>query len=195
MTQYNLFFEPEIKALEARHQWISAALLQYHLWKKDPMNLNAILCAGTQVWYGILAIDYDMLNPKYSQKNIDQDDEILYSMLMEITRWGEKHFLHNAVFNVYFGYMIKVMPYFFLDYEGDYDGWQSKGIGMIGYAYRVEPENPLVKAMYYESLGGDIGKQYDAACKELWSNMTLDRWGDSEVQLYFYRILQGDRFY
>lgn len=194
MTQYNLIFEPETKVFESQHQWISAAAVQYHLWKKDPINLNSLICAGTQAWYGILAIDNDKLNPNSSVKHVDGEDEILYSMLTEITRCGEQYFLHNAVFNAYFGYMMKVMPYFFLDYAGDYDGWQAKGIGMMQHAYSLEPENPLAKAMYYESQDIARTTQYNDACKELWSTMTLEQWGDGEVQQYFFRILQGEIF-
>ena len=117
--------------------------------------------------------------------------EEIEDMLMDVTRCGLKHFHNNSTFNAYFGYMFKVMPYFFKDYNGDYVGWQQKGISMMRYSYMLDSLNPLAKAMYYE-IDCDNESDYIQACQELWKQIDPIEWGQSEVQMYFYSVLNGN---
>ena len=191
MTPYNLIFDPQVKELEELHQWDVAAKLVYQQWKKKPMDLNALLCAGTQAWLGLLDIDYDCLEPdsKYDRDMFDVDS--LYDILTEVSRWGHAHFSENAVFNAYFGYMMQAMPYLFEDMKGDWDGWRKKGIEMMRYSYQLEPDNLFAKAMFYEPTYRNVGDSFYNACMEIWNDFTPEQWGDSSVQQYFFYILAG----
>ena len=112
---------------------------------------------------------------------------------MEVTQYGLDHFSACACFNAFFGYMIKVMPYFFINYHGDYNGWYDKGIEMMKSAYQLAPQDLLAKAMYYEAMEDDT--EYQNVCGQIWRALTPEDWGNSLVQQYFFRILNGDQFY
>lgn len=66
---------------------------------------------------------------------------------------------------------------------------------MMHYSYKLAPHSPFTKAMQYESEYYGKDTPYYDACKEIWSQVTPTQWGDSEVQQYFFRILNGDFFY
>ena len=190
MTQYKLHFDDVTKGLEIAHQWYSATQRLYELWERDPMNLNNLLCVGTETWYCLLACDYDSLDPEQQRIIPSFEVDKLYEILTIIFHYGERNFSENAIFNAYFGYMIRVMPYFFLDCAGDYVGWQNKGKKMVRSAYMQEPNNPFVRAIYFEQESYQ-SEEFDAACKLLWSEVSPSVWGDSEVPQYFLRILNG----
>lgn len=191
MTPYNLVFDSQIKKLEELHQWDVAAKLIYQQWKKDPINLNALLCTGAQAWYGLLEIDYDCMesSSKYDRDLFDIDS--LHEILIEVTHWGLIHFSENAVFNAYFGYMADIKPYWFWD-ESE-DNWLKKGTEMIRHSNELEPENPITKA-FYPNYDGNNATSYDAYM-EIWKSFTPEQWGDCSVQKYFFYILDGDRYY
>ena len=147
------------------------------------------------MWYTLLVMDYIRNDPSPPTAVEFVPDIQLQKHLMNVTRYGFKHFANNPIFNAYYGYMICLMPYFFLDYNGDYSGWQSKGHEMMRRSYNLDTNSPFTKAMYYESEGSGKDTPFYDACKEIWSIMTPEQWGDSEVQQYFFRILHGDSFY
>lgn len=195
VEQFQLIFDNRISELEKENRWATVVKIVTQQWEKNPSDLNRLLCAGSQLWYTLLIMDYirnDPFPPEYVEFVSDaqlQDD------LMRVTRYGFIHWGDSSVFNAYFGYMIKTMPYLFLDYEGDYLGWQSKGMEMMRNSYKLDSSNPFAKAMYFES--GDCGKgsPFYNACEEIWKKITPEQWGSSEVQQYFFRILHGDSFY
>lgn len=195
MEEYRLLFDERIATLEKDNRWETIINIVWSQWEADPNNLNCLLCAGTQLWYTLLMMDYIRDDPS-PMSNVELvPDKILQRQLMSVTRYGFNHFANNPIFNAYYGYMIFLMPYFFLDYNGDYSGWQEKGLNMICHAYSLEPNNPFVKAIYFEHEGFGKDTPFFGACKEIWSAFTLDQWGYSEVQQYFYRILCGDLFH
>lgn len=193
MIQFQLLFDPQISALEKENKWKTAADMVYRQWRAHPDDLNCLLCAGTQLWYTVLAQEYLQNDPCFHGTLELALPEQLQKDLMEVTRYGFAHFSDNAAFLGYFGYMIKVMPYLFPDYNSDYDGWQKKGIGMMQMAYQLDPMCPFAKAMNFEVDAIGNHERYFEACKELWTAITPEQWGNSEVQQYFFRILCGER--
>ena len=187
-------FDPAVSELERREDWNAAVRLVYDKWAQNPTNLCDLLAAGTHMWYTLLLIDEAKSNPfpPASGAEMPFSDDIMVR-LMEITRYGFDHFSASACFNAFFGYMMKVMPYFFIDYHGDYNGWYDKGIEMMKNAYRLSPQDLLAKAMYYEAMEDDA--EYRSVCRQIWSGLTPEEWGNSLVQQYFFRILNGDQFY
>lgn len=192
MTRFVLNFDEKVIDLEKKLQWDDAIDFLYQRWKQNPFDLNNLLCAGTESWYVLEVFSYPV-NYSYEDGRKLSDPERIADYLTEVTRWGFQHFADNAVFNAYFGYMMQCIPYIFLDFKGDYDGWQKKGENMMRLGYQQEPDNPFAKAMAYEFT--DDYSQYRNACRELWSAVTPEEWGDSEVQQYFFYILYGDLFY
>lgn len=189
-------FDPAVPEFESREEWEAAAKFAYDKWMQNPANLNALVAAGTQMWYTILLVEERKYNPfrQCSDSNTElpcTDGFMVW--LMEITRYGFDHFSESTSFNAFFGYMIKVMPYLFEDYQGDYVGWYYKGAGMMKKAYQLAPQDLLAKAMYYEAIEDDM--EYRNVCKQIWANLTPEEWGNSLVQQYFFRILNGDHFY
>jgi hypothetical protein len=195
MDQFQLHFDNRIPQLEKENRWKSVVDIVLAQWTDSPNDLNRLVCAGTQLWYTLFVMDYIKNDPS-PPNDIEYVPEMqLQKDLMRVTQYGFKYFADNAVFNAYFGYMISAMPYFFLVYDGDYLGWQTKGIEMLCYSYRLVPEHPFTKAMYHETTAGGKDTLFYSACKEIWSRITPNEWGKSEVQQYFFRILCGESFY
>lgn len=189
MSLYLLDFSPEIIKAEEAYNMAEATEIAYTQWKAQPMDRNLLLCAGTELWYSQVQSDYYIFDPSV----IFGDETLRLERLMKVTRWMFRYFANDAVCNAYFGYLIKVMPYFFNDFGGDADGWREKGRNMMKKAYRLDPENLLAKVMYYEAL--DDFPRFEAACTELWKRETPESWGKSAVQEYFFSILSGFRAY
>lgn len=187
-------FDPIIAKFESREEWGAAARFVYDKWIHDPTNLCALVAAGTQMWYTLLIIDEAKSNPFLQTPSVElpRSDDIMV-WLMEVTQYGLDHFSACACFNAFFGYMIKVMPYFFINYHGDYNGWYDKGIEMMKSAYQLARQDLLAKAMYYEAMEDDT--EYQNVCGQIWRALTPEEWGNSLVQQYFFRILNGDQFY
>lgn len=197
MNQFILRFDNVVLELERSNSWKSAAEQVYGQWKNDPHNISRLICAGTEIWYARLVVDY------YKQAPEDAFDftsmaetcrlDQLEIMLWDVVSYGEEHFSEDANFNAYFGYMYQVMPYFFIGYQGDYDGWQQRGRYMMRKAAALDPKNLFAIAMLHEIDSGS--SQYRQACKELWAQITPEQWGSSRVQQYFFRILNGLMYY
>lgn len=193
MELFQLSFDRRISVLEKENRWKTAVDIVFENWKDSPNDLNSLICAGTQLWYTLLVMDYIKNAPFPPADDFEiVTDEQLQINLMDVTRHGFKFFSDNSIFNAYFGYMISVMPYFFLDYKGDYLGWKKKGIEMICRAYSLDPENLFTKAMYYRLVDSGNNMLFVSTCNELWTRITPVQWGDSEVQQYFFRILHGE---
>ena len=195
MRQYIIKFPSEIIEYERQGRWDMAVEFAYEYWQAAPMELERLLYAGIELWYSILEEDYYCSAPRQSEvrKTLAKFLPVLEleNKLAEVTRWGIEHFEDSPAFNLYFGYMMQVMPYFFLDYGGDYHGWREKGLAMQRRAYEMDPTNSLAKAMFYESYNCEKDALYREACTELWKEITPEEWGDSEFQAYLFYILKG----
>ena len=198
MTPFRLEFDIRVIEFERSNRWKSAVKIVMEQWRASPHNLNLLLCAGTQLWYTLLVMDdiNDVLPPVSTNIEIEMVSPFeLQNELMTVTRTGFELLTDNALFNSYFGHMISVMPYYFLEYKGDYDKWQTMGKEMLKRAYLLEPHNPFAKAMFYSLEAYNNNTLFHDACKEFWRTITPAQWGSSEVQQYFFRILRGDIFF
>lgn len=186
-----LNIDPEIVLFEKNNMWNSAVKFAYQKWENEPENINLLCCAGAEIWYALLEMDYWQFAPNKTQNMESVDIDELQDLLWQVTSYGEKRFAENVMFNAYFGYMYTITPYRFHGYNGDYTGWQSKGEEMIRNALEKEPGNLFVRAL--TSIMNN--STFADACCELWANVTPEQWGTGAVQEYFFYILNGQRFY
>lgn len=186
-----LNFAPEIVFFEKGNMWNSAVKCAYQKWEIQSENENLLCCAGAEIWYALLEMDYWRFAPNKIQDMEFVDIDEVHELLWKVASYGEKNFAENVMFNAYFGYMYTVTPYRFNGYNGDYIGWQKKGERMIRKAFEKEPGNLLVRAL--ASIGNDSA--FSDACCELWANVTPEQWGTGAVQEYFFFILGGQKFY
>lgn len=194
MTAYLLKFDSAIAPLEQSEKWEEAANLCYMQWKSAPGDLNALLCAGTEAWLAAIEIEDQCLR-RGKPGDAVQYQLPLWEKLTEIKAYGMEHFAHSAVFCAYFGYMMQCFPYFFQDYNGDYDGYRAKGLELMHRGGQLEPENPFTSAMALELYAYPPGPKQDAfhaACQKLWAESPGEEWQNSGVLEYFYCILAGD---
>lgn len=190
MKYYTLKFPSIIEELENANRWDILSKIVYENWLKCPNDIDLLLCAGTELWYAILIMNYHENDPNPPKGFVCVSVDELQSKLMTVTRYGFEHFAEDAAFQAYFGYMIKTMPYFFLDYQGDYVGWEEKGIAMMKKSYTLDPNSPFTKAMNFE-MDDYKDQPYYNACCEIWEQISQEEWGNSKVSKYFYRILWG----
>lgn len=192
MTQYLLQFPRCIIDMEQKGQWQEATDFLYEEWKKDPRNLNLLICSGAEIWYALYLKSVFDSAPNGDSFAVNKS--LLERRLVEVARYGFEIFSENPVFCGYFGYMIKVIPFIFHTDEKPYIlakdslARQISAIQMMRKAFVLEPNNPFTKVMFYEIDGGE---EYIDACCELWKHTPVSRWGDSEVSQYFLRILNG----
>ena len=186
MNVLNLNFDDSIPQLEAENRWYTAAQCVTDKWKSCPTNLNYFLCAGTQLWYTLLILDYYKYDPNPPANLEPASCFKIEKELVEITRYGFQNFANNPYFNMYFGYMISVQPLNFQDI-GDFLTLEKQGIEMMKNAYRFAPDDPLIKAIFYTTeYTKDIFKK---SCSELWTHSSAEEKYESAVQSYFCRIL------
>lgn len=183
-----LCFDSYILELEESNKWQTVSNTVYQNWKRNPWDLNLLLCAGTQLWYTRYMMDYLKDLPSAANSIEYADNKMVESMLLTVSTWGLEHFRDNATFNAYFGYMFKVMPHFF----GDYLAWHKEGILMMRKSVEIDPKNLFANAMALEM---DDYDKYYVECKKLWERYSPSQWGRSGVQQYFFRILCGESFY
>lgn len=172
-------FDKKVKILESQNKWNDVIELIESQWKKDKLDLNKCLCVGTEIWFVLVF---------YERLEIDDiDEKSLMEKLMYITNFGFEHFIDEASFNAIFGYMIYLMPYYFNDYGGDYEGWKNKGRDMMKKAYMEEKSNPVYAALYSRSQGED--EKNKEACSVFIQNKNSYFSESEEVGDYFIRIL------
>ena len=176
-----LTFNEKVKELEHQNKWNEVFELLHIEWEEDKTNINNFLCLGTEIWF--ILVFYERLRIKIIDKNL------LYEKLKELKNYGFEKFENQKYFNAIFGYMIKVMPYLFID-DGtavSYDEWQKKGEEMIRKAYLKEKSNPFFAALYFCSIY-DEEKMKDS-CR-LFTQVKNEFFSeDEEVGAYFIRIL------
>lgn len=200
MKQGFIVFDDCVFDFEKKQRWNTVINYLFDKWKNDPYCLNNLLCIGTELWYVILEMDYWNNSPTTLPKNIELvSDKYLQNKLMEVTRWGFDNFADSPLFNAVFGYLIKVMPYLFIDYNGDYVGWREKGINMIKRSYEIDNSCLVIRALYCELTvqpeEQSVNDKFMDSCKALWETITPEDWGKTAVQRYFFYILNGDVFY
>lgn len=187
MRKYILNFAPCIAEWEKQDGWQDCVDYLLNQLKLHPNNVNHLICAGTEIWYTILIMEEAIFDRDTPDDFVHIPIEQLREYLIAITDWGMLHFCDDAAFNAYFGYMIKVMPYFFRDYGN----WDEAGIAMMKKSYALDPISPFTRAMYYEQE--ENWEKFSQTCAEIWQAITPQEWGKSLVQQYFFRILDGEK--
>lgn len=187
------YFDQDIIALEKCHKWKSASATAYQRWKAAPDNLRYLLCAGTEIWYALYMNFVYMFDPFPPAELELGDESVLEDMLWDVALYGEHYFSEDPEFNMYFGYMYNIHPYYFRGYRGDYSGCQKRGESMIQKAARTVPNNPIYAAFAYQNTENNFA--YSSECGKIWESVTPEQWGASAVQQYFFRMLGGLQYY
>ena len=193
MKTYILNFDEEILSLEQKNKWGPAAVLAYQQWWNNPDSINCLLCAGTELWYAQLMNLYCEFEPIQPEGLDLGNKEELQKMLWEVTSYGEERFMENPDFNAYFGYMYRTKPYYFDGFNGDYDAWVERGDDLVRAAVMKDRENAFAVALSH--ISDNDSSAFRCACERLWAEITPAQWGSSEVQKYFFRILNGPMYY
>lgn len=140
----------------------------YSQWTKEQNNLDAMLRTATEAW---LANVYNYCSDDYVE--YDKCDAIL----SETLQYGEIHFKDQAYFLCMFGYMLKLFPYYFNCFDGNFDKWSQIGRQMIAAASQLEPEEVLIQAI----------RSLDENPRIFLPSDYFE--GESEIEIYFRNIL------
>lgn len=195
MKKYILSFQDWVCDLEEEFQWAKVTDMLYMHWKMNPLSMEKLLHAGTELWYALLECNYYKSAPKAPENFEFIDRDLTMNRLIEITKFGELHFGDNPIFNAYFGVMIDVQPFFFFTSEDNCEEWFEKGEKMIEYAYTQDSESLFVQGLYCQLTHSKGKEPFEEVCKKIWSVVTPKQWGESGVNRYFFYYLSGELFY
>jgi len=137
-----LEFPNNIKELDEQDKWNCILQQLRSSWEEQKEDLNRFLCLSTAVWH--CCINNDALAPGeiYSTELMNQ--------LEALAEYGWAHFEGRWEFNMFFGYMIDLFPFFF----GDWDTMTAKAKAMLALACEQAPDNPIPRVWYYGSFNG-----------------------------------------
>jgi hypothetical protein len=136
-----LKFPSYVKELEMSRHWDLILRQLVKEWQTDRACANSLLCAGIALWYCLVFEDE-------LEFDAALDRELLLDQLNEITQYGWKNFSENWKFNMFFGFMISLYPYFW----GDWDNMYAKASEMLKTACLQESENLIPRIWYYGSF-------------------------------------------
>ena len=145
-----MFFEYSYEEIEST----KCAEFLYRKWIENKGDLNTLLCAGASLWYFFVERND---GPDFTSPSLDE-----YQKMSEITAYGFECFSDNYEFNMLFGYMIGLFPYYF---EGDYNELEKKACEMNKKACDLAPDNPIPKIWHY-GWCADSSSSYKQAKKE-----------------------------
>lgn len=157
--------DSDVERLEQAQKWDAILDFTYQRWLKEKSNLQFLLRAGTEAW---LINTYDYV------EEVKKCDDILSSTI----EYGMEHFADNVGFLSIFGYMIKLFPYFFNFFDGDFQKWSQAGQQMILTAHSLKPDDVFIAA-----LNAIESKQPIALPAEYFK-------GNSEIEAYFRDVLR-----
>jgi len=134
-------FPVYVKEMEKQKKWSEVLGALYKDWAAKKDDLNLLLCIGSELWYCLeFGDEHEMSHMIDKQKAKCQLDEVF--------SFGSTFFSEEYTFNLFFGYMISLFPYFF---NGDFDEMQQKAKEMLRKACELEPNNPVPRIWYYGS--------------------------------------------
>jgi hypothetical protein len=183
-----LNFPEHMKKLDTKQQWATALDRLFEEWLNKKDNLDRLLCLSTALWY-YLEFEDELDYYRKSKDKIDTfiqiDRENLMSRLAEVTDFGMEHFQNDFRFNMFFGFMISMFPYFFY---GDFDTLREQAFQMGKKACELEPDNPVPRIWYYgyfsnHPLYAKAKKEAAPLVKKLFPE------NGSEVECYFRDML------
>lgn len=158
----------KLEVLEKQGLYMCAANYTFSRWLKDRDNLESLLRAGTEAWFADVndCLSNDLVDLKQCCSN-----------LTEAYQYGTTHFSDNSHFLCTFGYMLKLFPYYFNVFDGDFEKWSQHGKEMIKRAHQLMPSDIFVQS----TLSLDTGERI---------YLPDDYFqGNSEMEVYFSAIL------
>lgn len=179
MTNY---FPRELVNLETEDKWEDAVALLYNRWRSEPDNEERLIAAGLEIWF-VLAYTDGGCYP--GMELLDED--VLSTQLGELMQYGVNHFDQSVSFNVYFGYMIALLPYLFMEIGDSTDTWVEEGIRRICFAHQLCPDDLFISAVYHGVMGPSDG--FLQARHMLLEAVGSDLTGWSAVERQLFRIL------
>jgi len=171
-----------IRLLEEQNQWEQAIYYLLKEWKSDQFNLNKLLCASTEIWF--VLVFFERL-----EEAEQIDEQWIQSELKDMTDFGFQHFPDEMLFNLFFGYMIILFPYYFDIGDNDYDDKQQLGSEMCLKALQICPNNPVAKIFCRNELDDIFSQLLKEGEAYVCAHFPED---GSEVIQYYRRILSID---
>lgn len=174
-----ILYRQEIIKLEKQNQWKQILDILRNDWENNRTDINDYLCYSLELWFVLNYFEGYLRNTK------DLEFNELLSQLKELYKYGTLVFKDDSYYNVYYGYMIYIMPYYFLDmiYQSP-DKLVKIGHEMIKKAFLIDPIDPILSSFYKlstQNLSIEVSrrlKYYDMILPE-----------DSVVSKYFSNIL------
>jgi hypothetical protein len=172
----------EVDTLEAKRKWKEAKDYMLSEWKRDSQNLKKFIRLGFLCWY--VVVEWACID----KTNLKHDE--YEHMLKELTNFGLNNFESDADFLWTFGYMISLFPFYF----GDYEEWEVKGYKMLEKAYKLRPNDPVIKLIYFGSkLDAKHKKEYQDTCHIVTPILKSRFRGDGGLQQYFKQVLNREK--
>ena len=168
----------KLEQIEQKNEWLQAKQFVYDNWRKDSNDLDKLVRVGTECWY-VLTFWERLENTQ----NLDRTD--FSTPLTEVKKYGFEHFADSDTFLWIFGYLIRLFPYWFSDFNGDLASWEKAGQDMIAQAYQINPENLIAKML---SLPEE-SEAYKSTCKMLEKSLNEYFSGKSAIEVYFKKVL------
>ncbi|MGH4121397.1 MAG: hypothetical protein ACREV6_00355 [Clostridium sp.] len=143
----------EIDNYEKVEKFVEAKDSLVKKWHENPYDLKILIRTGFLSWY--LSVEWE--RTKYL--NIDSDE--LIDIINEVYDFGIENFSENDKFLLAFGYMVSVFPeYFSCDYPNNrsynYTESLKNGMEMLKKAFKINPNDDLIKLIYFRSINKDI---------------------------------------
>ncbi|MBU3160522.1 hypothetical protein KPL37_12280 [Clostridium frigoris] len=136
----------EIDGYEKADKFVEAKNSLMKKWYENPYDLKILIRASFINWY--LLVEWE----RTKHLNIDCDE--LADRINEIYDFGIKNFSENEEFLLAFGYMISVSPENFA--SCDYTSSYNNGMLMLKKAFKINPNNDLIKLIYTRSINKEI---------------------------------------
>jgi len=138
-----LVFPASVCYLEKQNQWDRAVIYLVEDWRSNKSDLDKLLCAATEVWFVLVFFEQLKFSGMIRKS-------VLLDYLDELSEYAFEHCSDEFLFNLFFGYMIALFPYFFSisgedEQEDSYDYKQQYGFSMCEEAYKLQPESSVAK--------------------------------------------------
>lgn len=163
-----------INELENYQKWNEVKCSLEHLWLTHKDNIEIASHLGCICWYVLVFWE------RIDNSTLDERDFI--KTLTEVTEYGLISFTDKPEFLWKFGYMIKLFPYYF----GDYEKWEKIGQQLIEKAHELKPEDPVITMIY---LNDDSLSEYKEACVKVSEQLPSRFSGTGVIDKYFRSVL------
>jgi len=138
-----LIFPTCVVEFEGQNQWNHAVEYLMEDWRTNKEDLNKTLCAATEAWFVLVFYEQLSFAEYVTRKKLEEQ-------LYEVSDYAFRHFSHEGLFKLFFGYMMSSFPYWFSapgkgEYEDAFLYNEQLGIDMCEQVYRSEPNNIIAK--------------------------------------------------